>query len=344
MEETIHDTEPEVTEQVEETTEEVTTEETVETFSEELDNAETEEELLELAKNIKPEEPEETQEGEVNDTEEEDVQVDTEAKQESSQDILTLKDGDIELQLNYQDEAEKQKLIRLAQQGLNYAGKTTELAKYRSFVQYAEENGISLEDIQKLADVKAGKKEALSAIAKEASIDLYDVDNDLAKEYNPEPVQLPPQTDPMLDTVANEILANEDYRSSFQKWFPTMPQDIQQAVTSDARVLAGIKEDLEAGLFDDAMQQAYKYQKLDGMDFASSYTRAKQELTAIKGDAPSTPPVTRSDRVRAASGRKVASPSTRSGGIVPGAISDMNDDEFLKNYQDIIRQVRETQG
>ncbi len=235
MPDNINDNELEEELQVEEqeapTTDDSDLEETVETFSEELDKAETEEEVMEALSNAsKDAEPEESE-----------TELDTEAEAESSN-ILNLKNGDIELGLNLDDEKERKRVVMLAQQGLNYAEKTTELAKYKSFVQYAEENGISLEDIQKLSEAKKGNKGAISSIAKDAEVDLYDLNED--DEYTPDEIRLPQQVDPRLDMTANEILGNDEYRDSFQKWFPTMPQDVQDAVTNDATVLNVVKEDL----------------------------------------------------------------------------------------------------
>ena len=335
MSEIINDTDIEDEHQVEEsTTEDANQEETVETYSEELDKADTEEEAIAAFKNI--DEPEEKPE----DTEEAvEESVDTEPESEPSTNYINIKDGDIELQLNLNDEKEHKRAVMLMQQGLNYAGKTTELAKHRSFVQYAEENGISLQDIQQMAAAKSGDKQALSNLAKQGEVDVFDLDNDMADDYKPEPVQLAPQSDPRIDVTANQILSNDTYRESFQKWFPTMPQDIQDAVTSNPDVLLGVQQDLEAGVFDKAMEQAYKYQRIDGMDFGSAYTRSKNELAVIQGEAPSAPPVSRGERVRASGSRPTATTTNR-GGYSEGVISDMSDDDFMKNYRDIITSVQ----
>jgi len=321
------------------TTDETVQEETVENFSEELDKAETEEDALAAFKNIKPEEEEpadEDVEEEVNEEE-----LDTEAEPKPTSHALRIKDGDIEFELNPDDEAERKQIIRLAQQGLNYAGKTTELAKHKSFVQYAEENGITLEDIKTLSDIKAGKKEALSAVAKQANIDLYDVDSDMADTYKPDPVVLPPVADPVLDQIANEILADDSAKESFQKWFPTMPQDVQEQVMSNSQVLRGVQEDITSGVFDLAMNQAYKYQRVDGMDFGSAYTRAKNEVITLRGEQNVTPPVSRGERVRASGSKPVASANHNRGGYAEGVISDMSDEDFMANYRDIINSVRQ---
>jgi len=331
--EAFNDTKTEVEEEVLETTPEETEEETVETFSEDLDKAETAEEALEAYKtstegNESPEEEEATEE----------PASDTETEADTSN-ILTIKNGDIELGLNLDDEKERKRIVMLAQQGLNYAEKTTELAKYKSFVQYAEENGISLEDIQKLSEAKKGNKGAIGAIAKDASVDIYELSED--DKYEPEPIQLPTQVDPRLDITANEILSNDEHREAFQKWFPTIPEDIQAEITGKAEVLASVQEDLAAGVFEPAMEQAYKYQRIDGMDFGSAYSRAKSEVIALRGEQKPAPTVTRGERIRASGSRGSASvASTPRGGYAEGVISDMSDEQFFAEYNDIVASFR----
>ena len=258
-----------------------------------------------------------------------DTKTDEEAKTNGFNigDGFAIKDGDIEL--NITDEV---KLRQLAQQGLNYAGKTTELAKYRSFVKYAEDNNISLEDIQQMKDIKAGNKDAYSALAKTSGIDVYDVSED--NSYAPEQVSLPQQSDPMVDSIAQEILSNEDHTSQFQKWLPHMPADVQRMVTTNSGALRAVQADINSGVFSDAMQQAYTSVKVDGMEFNAAYLQAKENIVALRAPQESKPQVTRGDKVRASSTRGSASASKGSYGA--GTISDMTDDSFLENFQDII--------
>ena len=317
-----------LTQEVETDVETTPEEETVEDFSEALDKAETEEDLLSLAKDLTPE-----------GFEQEEEELDTEAEPEV-EDIdfskgVAIKDGDIELTITDKDQA-----VRLMQQGLNYAGKTTELAKYRSFVNYAEENGISLDDIQMLHDIKGGNKDAYSKLAKDAGIDVYDVSQDQHTAYEPEPVQLEvaSEPDPMVDQIAGEILANEDYTAQFQKWLPHMPEDMQRIVTSDSATLKGVYADIKAGVFDGSMNQAYQYMRVEGMDFNSAYTRAKGEFQTINEPAQERPSMSRGEKRRASAPRQGSGSKSR--GYAPGVISDMSDDEFMENYRDIIANVR----
>jgi hypothetical protein len=162
----------------------------------------------------------------------------------------------------------------------------------------------------------------------------------MADDYKPEPIQMPKVADPRIDSTANEILANDEYRESFQKWFPTMPQDIQEQVTSNPTVLMGVKEDLESGTFGPAMEQAYKYQRIDGMDFGSAYTRAKQELAVIN-EPVTTTPVSRGDRIRDSGSRPAAQSQSNRSWLAVGVISDMSDDDFMSQYRELAEQARQ---
>jgi hypothetical protein len=307
-------------------------------FDELLDNAETDEDFAKLGDSLRGEQPVEDEVEEVDtETDGEEVPVFKDFDIGSG---IKIKDGGIELNIT-----DREQVVRLMQQGLNYAGKTTELAKHRSFVKYAEENDISMDDIQLLRDIKSGDTNAYSALAKKAGIDLYGVTEDQHSNYAPSPVTVNEtvEADPYIDDVANEILANQEFTAQFQQWLPTMPQEVQKLVTTDSHVLRGVKQDMESGVFAPAMEQAYKYQRINGMDFNSAYVRAKSEFSSIK--SATTPPqkqapqVTVGERRRASSTRASASPRS-SGSYGAGVISDMSNDDFLANFENIIKSVR----
>lgn len=304
-------------------TDDDTAQESVETFDDALESAETDEDFAKLGEALKEEVTEPTEEAK--------EEIDTEAEEEPASDFsigsgFKLKDGDIELTI--QDEA---KLRQLAQMGLNYGGKTTELAKHRSFIQYAEEHGISMEDVQMLADIKSGDKDAYSALAGKAGIDVYDVTEE--HQYAPEPIVQQQTADPMVDMVAQEILSNEEHTSQFQKWLPHMPEEVRAQVTTDSNALRAVQADIQAGIFDKAMTQAYSDMRVNGVEFNQAYINAKQMLTATQVEpVRSQQPITRGERVRASANRGKASAPSKS----YSSIADMTNDEFLNNFQDII--------
>jgi len=323
-----------------ESTSDDTEQESVDTFESDLESAETDEDFAKLGEAARGEVEESTEDTQdekpSNEVSEETIDTETD-EDETTFNIgkgFAIKDGDIEL--NITDEA---KLRQLAQMGLNYGSKTTELAKHRSFVKYAEENNISLEDIQILKDIKSGNKDAYSSLAKASGIDVYDVNSE--HSYNPEPIDIPQVIDPMVDSIANEILANKEYTEQFKRWVndDRMPPEVVKEIYNNPNAIKAVYDDINAGVFDKAMHQAYSDVKVNGAEFNSAYLRAKEMLTAIKPEAPKKPKVTRGDRVRASSKRGHASATSKT----YGTISDMNDDDFLANFNDIIANLERPQ-
>jgi cell division septation protein DedD len=116
-----------------------------------------------------------------------------------------------------------------------------------------------------------------------------------------------------------------------------MPPEIVQQVTTDPNALRAVKADIEAGVFDKAMREAYANMTLNGVDFNTAYINAKEVLLAQK-PVVEQPRVTRGDRVRASASRGKASEPSRNIGV--GTIADMSDDEFLENLNDLIASAR----
>ncbi len=312
--------------------------ETVETFDDALESAETDEDLAAIANQLRDDVEEEVKEPEPIADEEVKGDIDTETEDtvEPSFNIgkgFAIKDGDIELNIT-----DENKLRQLAQMGLNYGGKTTELAKHRSFVKYAEDNNISLDDIQMLRDIKGGNKEAYSALGVNSKIDVYDIKEE--HTYAPDAVVLPQHVDPMVDVIAQEILDNAEHTSQFQKWLPHMPDDVRTQVTSDAGSLRAVQADIASGVFDKAMNQAYSDMRVNGAEFNTAYLRAKEMIVGTQSPTP-TPqaPITRGERQRASASRgKASSQKTFS------SVADMSDDDFLNNFQDIVNGLERPQG
>ena len=303
--------------------------ETVETFDDKLEEASSDEDFANIANSLREGELEEEETENTEETSEEEEVESEPTTSEFDFNIGTgikIKDGDLELNI-----MDKAKVVELLQKGLNYGGKTTELAKHRSFVNYAEENGISLDDIQQLKDIKSGNKDAYSALAKTSGIDVYDVKEE--HSYNPEPVQTPQYVDPEVDYVANEILANEEHTQQFKKWVNNdkMPPAVVTQIMSDVNAIRAVQADIQSGIFDKAMHKAYEDVRLNNAEFNSAYIRAKEMLVGTKTPTAPKQEITRGDRQRATPTRGKSSVKK-----TYGVLDDMNSDEFLENLDDII--------
>lgn len=282
------------------------------------------------------EQPEEVTEGEEVQTADEQPEP-AETEEESSQDIidfskpLMLKDRDLELPIN-----NRQELEDLARKGLNFTRKTQELAKYRTTVDYLNNHNIDMDTLQTLVEAQNGSKEALGKLAKQANIDVFDVDTD--KEFTPNPDFAPRQMSE-VDMVAEEIQQQPEVAEKFRGFMDYTPDSFKNQLASDADTLRKFATDVRNGVADKIMPEAVKLHALRGGDFIQSYIEAgnkvfSQETVEQPTQAQPSAPVAEPSPNRAKAG--VASSTTSSGGQsfdVWGA----TDEELLAKIEEMSR-------
>lgn len=187
---------------------------------------------------------------------------------------IMLKDRKLEIPINNMNE-----LISLAQKGLNYTQKTQQLSSQKSTVDYLSKHNISMQDLEALASLKAGDKQAIGHLAKANKIDLYDIDseaafspNDNVKYYEPTEV----------DIVANEILQNEPVAKKITEWVSSevLPNDFIGLLRTDANALRAFAEDVDSGIADRIMPLAMKNYAINKGNFIDSYIGAAQYLAS----------------------------------------------------------------
>jgi hypothetical protein len=98
----------------------------------------------------------------------------------------------------------------LASKGMDYTKKTQQLAKQRGIVDAIERYKISEEDIALLTDIKAGKKEAIGTVLKNAKIDPLDLNLDEIQPYVPPKVVLA-DNQIALNEVAEQLKSSPVY-------------------------------------------------------------------------------------------------------------------------------------
>jgi hypothetical protein len=76
----------------------------------------------------------------------------------------------------------KEELIALAQKGFDAEKKWQDVATIRPYNELIKNSGLSVEELQMLADAKSGKSEALALMAERYGIDLYDAEK---RDYTP---------------------------------------------------------------------------------------------------------------------------------------------------------------
>lgn len=251
--------------------------------SKEITAFDTEDELLdairkqaEEAKNslesdVEQEVATETQEETSETTETEETTNNEEEKTDESFDLagwlkknpFKVKDRDLEIDVDDPEEAKK-----LMHMGLNYHRKTQELAPIRKVADYATQHNISIEDMQMLADLKSGSKEALAELAKRNKVDIYDIDQEAS--YQPsERVAYSEMSE--ADLVAQEIAQDEVLYGKVKQALTYVPRDFAENVVSDARLLSAFRDDVANGVADKVMPQAIKSHSIYGGNFLEHY-------------------------------------------------------------------------
>lgn len=176
----------------------------------------------------------------------------------------------------------------LLHKGLNYSRKTEELAKVRKVADYAEQHSIGLDDLELLANLKAGNKQALAELAKRNSVDIYsDVDSEASYQPNQEVAYRELSE---VDMVAQEIAQDEALYGRVKDALTYVPRNFAESVVSDAKLLRAFSEDIANGVADKVMPIAIRNHAANGGDFLQHYINVANQIFATQ-DAPQEPTV-----------------------------------------------------
>ena len=185
---------------------------------------------------------------------------------------VTLKDRDLQIEVKSLAE-----LRDLANKAINYTRKTQELAPIRKVADYAVQHNISIDDLQTLADLKSGNKDALAELAKRNSIDIYDVDT--TKEYQPSE-QVAYREISEAEMVAQEIAQDNALFGRVKDALTYVPLKVGEQIVSDAKLLSAFKDDVANGVAMQVMPQAVKNYNLYGGDFIEHYVKVANGMFA----------------------------------------------------------------
>ena len=191
---------------------------------------------------------------------------------------VTLKSKGLETKTNKLSE-----LFTLANAGLDYTKKRQEEAPLRKFGEYAQQQNITMEDLQLLADVKRGDKQAVGELAKRTGVDIYDIDTDAS--YKPSESSHFVESNE-ADEIANEIVSTPELFNEVQRNLHVLPRDIQERIVSDASLLSGFRDDIVNGIAQKVIPEVIKRQSIDtisrtnvGKNFFQYYVEAVEGLT-----------------------------------------------------------------
>jgi hypothetical protein len=171
---------------------------------------------------------------------------------------LTLKSKGLETKTKKLSE-----LFTLANAGLDYTKKRQEEAPLRKVGEYANQQGISLNDLQILADAKRGDKTAFGTLAKQYGVDVYDIDADA--KYNPTPQSAYIEHNE-ADDIAREIHSDPVLLQEVQNSFKSIPQDIAEEIVSRADLLDGFRRDVSSGVAQNVIPEVNKRMTIDSIN------------------------------------------------------------------------------
>jgi hypothetical protein len=140
----------------------------------------------------------------------------------------------------------------LAERGIAATYKLQEAAEIRK--QY---EGITPEDIELLKRFKAGD----TSVVDELAVERPTVDT----------------TTEEVNSIASEILS-APYAEQFKSFVEVLPPMDKQQLSSNPRLLNGLKIDFESGTAQKLMPLVERYVSVNGMDFISAYTKAGKEV------------------------------------------------------------------
>lgn len=169
-------------------------------------------------------------------------------------------------ELDYKGEkikASKDELISLAQKGFDYTSKTQDLAKKREILELLGD--MKTEDVKALVDAKGGDKEALSFIAKQAGIDIYDLTEEAT--YKPQVEQ----RNYGLDDAVNNIKADTEHGQIIDRWIDSLPSSTHKEFANDPQLLADLHTETKNGIAQKVIPEVLKKM---AMGYATSFKEA----------------------------------------------------------------------
>ncbi len=200
-----------------------------------------------------------------------------------------------------------------------------------------EQGKLSADDLKLLVDARNGSKEALAKIAKNANIDLLDVDNEMADSYTQQQEYFRQSE---VDIVADEILKDEVHATDFRNIAKTLPQSFMDEITSNAKDLKAFSGHIKSGIAQKVIPMAINSQIVNGGTFLENYNRVGQAMNQQTKQ----PEQKREIGQREADLRKRASSGTghnhQSDKFSGKDVWDMSDEEFDKLSSSDISKLR----
>ena len=259
--------------------EEIVTEET-ETIDEVEDSEQPVEDSVETAEEIKTED--EVTEGleEENETTDEIVETEETSTPEVVEEEVVKSTDDVQKQMfkvkavGGEFEFDEKEMTLMAARGMDYTKKTQELSKHRETLSILKEANITDTDLNLLADVLKGDKNAINSILKRTSISALDLDEESDAGYEPGNYGKS-GTELDIDEAFTTLHQDKDGQIASDvissQWDQESRSQILEGFTTSEgkkwgvkEIMSGLHSDVKDGTYEIVSQMATKAKALDG--------------------------------------------------------------------------------
>ncbi len=219
-------------------------------------------------KEVAEEEVKQSEDAEEDTTETENVEEAAEDKTKTDFNPIEMKVNGINITINSQEE-----LLEFAQKGVSSLEDKPKIdSDTDKFVNQAK---LSSDDLTLLADAKAGDVNAIAKLAKDNNINLNNLTDESANEYQPQ-FEMTQKTE--VDTVAENIMQDTKHAEHFKEVAQTVPSEFKNIISSDAKLLSVFSDQIRSGLAQKIIPEALKSQALQGGNFFDNYVKIGRDI------------------------------------------------------------------
>lgn len=169
--------------------------------------------------------------------------------------------------------------IRLMQMGANYSKKMQELKPKQALLKTLEANGLDETKLAFAIDLLNKKPEAIAKFVKDNEIDSYEIDENLADDYNP---NLQVETPTVFEDTVQELVDTYDGFTELLSTTMSWDNDSKRAIYNEPNILRAIAEQKQLGIYDTIMAELEKEQLLGRINkpFLEAYVDIESKLLA----------------------------------------------------------------
>lgn len=240
-------------------------------------------------------------------------------------------------------------------QAMDYTKKTQAIKKDRRTLDLMDQVGITYEDLNTLADMKKGDKDAIAAMLKRTGVDALDLDtentNYVAKDYGRNDTEL------AIKDIVDEISDDKEYAITHNVLEKQWDDESRDAFIEEPKMIKLLHTDVKSGMFDTlnpiaqklkvydngsksdldyyklASQQYFESQRVaqSTADIAAAAREAKEAEAQRVADVRAKE-AKRSATKKASVKRKAAAPTKKSAGTKQVDYLEDSDEEFEEWY------------